>query len=57
MNTTGNYDGDRGGGRPLSPESIIYALVSLWITLNFIESWPQLFKKNIFSGQPCAVRK
>ena len=52
-----NEYASNGGGRPLTDGSTIDALVSLGITLNFINSWLQSFKKHIFSKQQCTVRK
>ena len=41
-----NYDTTSGGGRSLPHDSTIDVLVPIGITLNFIDSWLQLLKKN-----------
>ena len=43
---TGNDDASSGGGRQILPDSTKGALVSLFLTLNLIESWLQQLKKN-----------
>ena len=45
MHSTWNYGASSGGGRPLPDESTTDVLVSLGITLNFIDSWLQLINK------------
>ena len=46
MHPTGNDDASSGVGGPFPPDLKQYALVSLGIILNFIESWIQSLKKN-----------
>ena len=46
INPTENDDASGGGGRPLSQNSTEDVLVSLWLTLNFVDPWLQSFKKN-----------
>ena len=46
MNPSGNYDASSGGVILMSDYLTTYALVSLGITLNFIDIWLQLFKNN-----------
>ena len=41
MNATGNYYASSDDGRSLPHESTVYSLVSLGLTLNFIDSWMQ----------------
>ena len=41
MHPTVNDDASSGGGIPMPPESTLYVLVSLVLTLNFIVSWIQ----------------
>ena len=41
MNPTGNYYASSGDGKPLPHKSKVYSLVSLGLTLNFIDSWMQ----------------
>ena len=46
MNPTGNYYSSSRDGRPLTHESTVYSLLLLGLTLNFIDSWMQLFRTN-----------
>ena len=55
--TTCNDYASSGGGRLLPNVLTTDAQVSLGYTLNFIGSWLQSFKKNIFSKQHCTVIK
>ena len=54
-NDKSTYEADFGGGIPLPDDSTIKNLVSLCVSINFIDTWPNVLS-NIFTCSCCAYQ-
>ena len=56
MHPTGNDDASSYGGWPFTPNSKESVLISLWLTLNFIDIGWNASRQNIFIDPQCILR-